>query len=241
MNIRRTLCVCIAVAMVLSATAAQAEIVRPVTFTIDDGSSAISWGAKGTALDKGYDVIGGRNEATWQASWDLFVDPDPVINGIISVTNPTAVTQTYTLNVSMPISPQLIGGSLTGGSVVGGVTDNNGNGAVLSTSGANPFYYSQIDGGNYVPLFTAPTVVTVVNPFDSASTGKATFGAPIPSQPGPAVLSSIGIKLTFQLSPFDSASFTSVFVANPIPEPATWGMLLTGVALIGARFWRRKR
>jgi len=65
------------------------------------------------------------------------------------------------------------------------------------------------------------------------------FGTPIPSAPGPAALASIGINLEFTLTPGDSASFTSIFVVEPIPEPNTFALVALGLVGLAARRGRR--
>jgi len=171
-------------------------------------------------------------------SVNLNLDTDPIVNAVIAVQNLAFVTQQFTLTVTLPVAP--VGpSSLTGGSVAGGVTDNDGNGATLSTVAGSAFYTALIDGVLHQALFPHSTVLTQPNAFESADLVPAAFGTPIPSQAGPAVATSIGIRHDFNLTAQDAASFTSVFVVEPIPEPST--VLLLGIGLAAlARAARRR-
>src|SRR5262245_16082996 len=169
---------------------------------------------------------------------DLNLDTDPAVNAVIAVRNMAAGTQQFTLTVTLltaPVGPS----SLTGGSVAGGVTDNNGNGATLQTAPGSALYTALIDGVTHQTLFADPTSLSVVNPFDSADlTPPGAFGVPIPSLPGPNVATSIGIRYDFLLTSQDAASFTGVFDVEPIPEPASAALFslgLGGLALLGRR------
>src|SRR5262245_27404476 len=169
---------------------------------------------------------------------NLNLDTDPAVNGVIAVQNNSAGTQQFTLTTTLltaPVGPS----SLTGGSVAGGVTDNTGNGAPLSTAPGSALYAALIDGVVHQTLFPDPTSVSVVNPFESADlVPPGAFGVPIPSLPGPLVATSIGIRYDFTLTGGDAASFTGVFVVEPIPEPASaalFGLGLGGLALLGRR------
>lgn len=170
-------------------------------------------------------------------SWSVFVDSDPVISGIVAVTNTSAVTQQYTLTFTLPIAPAIPGSSLIGGSIQGGVTDGNGDGATLSTPTGSAFYTARIDGADVQSLYLDPQSF-FAGGFLSTNVPGLAFGTPIPSQLGPAALSTIGIRLDFLLTAGDSASFTSNFVVTPVPVPAAaW---LFGGAL-GALGWLRRR
>jgi hypothetical protein len=158
-----------------------------------------------------------------------------------TITNNTLTTNNYSVLITMPISPQILSGSKTGGSVQAGVTDNNGDGATLGQSGVLPLYTALIDGVAYQSLLPpGPTSVTVGS-FLSGTLGPGQFGLPIPSQPGPNVLTSIGIRLDFSLTAGDSATFSSVFVVEPVPEPASIVLGSCGLALVMGAAIRRRR
>jgi len=223
----------IAASLLLSAASSQA-----IPFSLEVSVGGVSAGT----LDEGQ--LGcsdtGTNTATCSAqnidigglritNLDLTLDNDPVVSGEVAVQNLFPGTQTFTLIFTLPTGP--IGPStLTGGSVAGGVTDNTGDGATLSSTAGVAIYTSLLDGSPFQPLFPDPTSVSS-GAFDSADiVPPGAFGTPIPSLPGPAVLSSIGIQYNFSLTGGDAASFTGVFVVQPIPEPST--ALLVGLGLV---------
>lgn len=171
-------------------------------------------------------------------SLNFNLDTDPIVNAVIAVQNLAFVTQQFTLIVTLPVAP--VGpSSLTGGSLAGGVTDYNGDGATLSTVSGSAFYTALIDGVLHQALFPHSVVLPQPNAYEGADLVPASFGNPIPSQPGPAVAKSIGIKYDFNLTAQDGASFTSVFVVEPIPEPSTALLLGVGLAAL-ARASRRR-
>jgi len=183
---------------------------------------------------------GGATVGTLQLdSWNVFVDTDPVISGIVAVTNMGAVTQQFTLLFTLPIAPAIPGGTVIGGSIQGGATDNNGNGVTLSTPGGSAFYTARIDNADVQSLYLDPQSFSAGN-FLSVNVPNLAFGTPIPSQAGPAALVNIGIRLDFLLTPGDSASFTSNFVVQPAVVPVPAAAWLFGGAL-GLMGWLRRR
>lgn len=172
-------------------------------------------------------------------SWNVFVDSDPVINGIVAVTNLSAVTQQFTLVFTLPIAPAIPGGTVIGGSIQGGATDNNGNGVTLSTPTGAAFYTARIDGADVQSMYLDPQSFSAGS-FLSVNVPSLAFGTPIPSQPGPAALVNIGIRLDFLLTAGDSASFTSNFVVLPavVPVPAAVWLFGSALGLLG---WTRRR
>jgi hypothetical protein len=168
----------------------------------------------------------------------LSVDMDPFISASVDVVNTTASVQTYTLIFTLPVGP-IAGGSLMGGSVQGGLTDANGDGiGTLSTVGpGTALYFGRIDGINVQPLFADVKTISVSTAFGSAS-DSTSAGLPGPTIAGPSVATSIGIQHQFSLTPGDRATFSSVFVVVPVPEPGSLSLLALGGALL---LWRRRR
>jgi hypothetical protein len=169
-------------------------------------------------------------------SWDLTLDNDPVVSGPVAVTNLNPLlSQQFTLLFTLvtgPIGPS----TLTGGSVQGGMSDLDNNDATVSTAAGSAFYSALIDGVTVQTLYADPQSFSAGEPFLSGNVPNLAFGTPIPSQPGPAVVANIGIKLDLILTAADSASFTSNFVLQQVPEPATAALLgLAGIALLGRR------
>jgi hypothetical protein len=172
-------------------------------------------------------------------NWNMTFDNDPVVQGITAVTNNNLLSsQQFTLVFTLPTGP--IGPStLSGGSVQGGMTDNTNDDATVSTATGSAFYQGLIDGVSSPArtLYADPQAFSAGGAFLSGNIPNTAFGTPIPSLPSPAVVSNIGIKLDFILTPGDSASFTSNFVVV-VPEPATavtFGLGLVGLAIAGRR------
>jgi len=163
---------------------------------------------------------------------DLHIDSDPVVTGTTGVTNLFSTTQQITLLFTLPIT-SIPGNTLRGGSIQGTATDNNGNGVTLSTVSGSALYTALVDGADTSSLYPDPFSTSAGN-FGSASIPADEFGAPIPSDPGGPALNSIGIRLDFLLTPFDSASITSNFVVV-VPEPGTAALLALGLVLVAAK------
>lgn len=223
----------------LFAAGAWATTIPALTVTIQAGSGSPSELAPTgqTTEDPDQFTFSGSAAGTgWTLTWDMAVDVDPFVTSNVSIINTTAATQTYTIVVTLPVIP-IAGSTVMGGSVQGGITSNATPGT-LSTASGVAFYTALIDGSPVATLYSDPTSVSS-GAFLSANLASAAFGTPIPSAAGPAVTSSIGIQLKFMLTPGDQATFSSIFVVEPVPEPATLALLSVG--LVGVVMAARRR
>ncbi len=172
----------------------------------------------------------------WKLEWDIEAEADPFLHATFTLTNLLASAQSFTLNSVLPIDPQILGGSLTGGSFSGTLLDAGGGGATLESSPGGsppPMYMARIDGTDYQALADAPQSFTA-NPLSTTAFGPFEFGVPIPSQLGPDVLTDIEIETNFRLSGNDQTVLVATFVV--VPEPATLALLsLGGLGLVVAR------
>jgi hypothetical protein len=169
-------------------------------------------------------------------AYNMTMGYDPFISASVDVVNNTALTQTYTLIFTLPISPPITPGSRIGGSTQGGLTDANNDGVgTLSTVGpGTALYYGQIDGADVLPLFPDPNSLSV--PFRGGSASESTSaGLPGPTIPGPSALTSIGIKHEFSLTAGDRATFTSFFDVEAVPEPGSLSLLAVGGLIMAFR------
>lgn len=168
-------------------------------------------------------------------SWTYLVDPDPFVVGTFTMTNETSAVRDYIVDFSLPIAPAL-SASLLSGQVAGTLTDANGSGSALLTSVGGGFVYSALADEVLVQGLMANAIqqVTVTNGTSSFSGGS--FGFPTPIA-GPAINQTIGIRFAFSLSAGDSVSFSSVFVANPVPGPTS---LMVAAIFGGIRRRRRE-
>jgi hypothetical protein len=175
-------------------------------------------------------INGNVTRSTFAIDFGLQLDPDPFISNSFNLTNNTAVTQTYTVTVTLPISPAVAFPSQTFGSVSGSLVDGNGDGAslVTTTGPGSAIYTAIIDGTDYMQLITDPFSISAP-PFATTPIGPANFGL-LSGQPG--ANSTIGIRNTFTLSPGDSVNFVSTFLI--IPSPGAVSLLALG-GLVAAR------
>jgi hypothetical protein len=184
-----------------------------------------------------YSHIGNGNGVEFSVSWDVDVNADPLIVGTLNLTNLSATTEEFLLTITLPTAP------FPGPNVMGGYfgvvtySDANHDGVVtINTVGTSPFYEALVGGaivqslGSFnVTAFGGDGVVGTISP--------DAFGTPIPSDPAPAVTSSIGTSIRFELSGGDRVSIPIRFEVAPVdvPEPAALALVGLGLAALVAR------
>jgi hypothetical protein len=239
----------LAMALLAFAGAAQADLVDPEYTMVFSAAACDDQGVcgelvemggvngphdpGGTGTDTGYyslnDVtLGG---VAFIDHWDSAYDIDPFVTNNFNVTNISGVTQVFDILVTSPVvvtGPQ----TLMTGSIGLSVTNTASGGATLTDTGV-AVYQALIDGVTVETLFDPAFTLTCAPPFCS-DTDNAMFT----NQIGPQANANIGIRIRFTLSPGDSASGTSVFNIEAVPEPVTammLGMGLVGLAIAGSR------
>ncbi len=227
------------------------------TIVVTAGGGVWEWGLNGSPNDNedgSWNYDGTRTEdageGSWTLDWNINASRNEtdstaraaqtafVFNNLV-LTNNTGMTQSVTMTTMIPIAPAITPSSLMGGSASGTLTTNGDGGSMSNIGGSEAMYRALIDGafvGGIADLHNFDSSISTVG-FGSESTGFEDFGTPIPSAPGPAVNSSIGITLQFDLTPGDSVSWTSSFVVNVVPTPGAGAVF--GIAGICAM--RRRR
>jgi hypothetical protein len=240
---------CAVAAFCASIATADTTVLPDLMMRLGVGNSVYTYNAatEGNAWSNGNSTFGYAGSVTnpfggsgFSLSWGLLVNPDPFIVGNLVVTNTSGATQTFFLDVSLPINVALQS-SLVGGSVTGTVTDLTGDGATVSSiPTGGPIYTALTDvnpdfsGGNVAGTLLAGASASA-GAFQSSTIGPAEFGGPIPAQPYGAVTTNIAIRLQFTLTAGDSASFTSLFVVVPAPG----ALAVAAFGLVGGS--RRRR
>lgn len=228
----------LALALLLAAPAHAAPITPPPSLVIQ-----LEWAMTGTSIptsgginnpDGSYSFVDSASNADWALDYDVRVVADPEVHGTFTLTNLTANTTEFILTVASTVSPVGAPTTLDGGyGQVDFFDDNLSSLVQYDPVGGNPFWAGQID---------SVTAATLGNVGGSASGGPGVFGntsglALSTVTGGPAVSSSIGIQLHFELSPGDRIVINdAAFVVVPEPDSGT----LAAFALIGLAALQRR-
>ena len=211
---------------------------RVVESGVASGGEACNFGSVSRVSATEWFFQGNHSNTTGTSmSWAYLVDPDPFITGTFSLTNETAFGKSYVVDFSLPISPA-IAQSFVSGQMSGTLTDSNGSGSASMTSTNGGAVYTALADDVLVQSLMSNANQTVASAFGTTSFSGGSFGQGVPPLAGPAINSTIGISFSFTLSAGDSVSFSSIFVANPVPTP---GALAMGIlSLLVARCGRRR-
>ena len=252
-------CVVIALGVVTFAPPAAGDVPSfRLQWTTNDGTVNYDWTQFGTLHGFGSHDVPGTNQewtgwryeggaggAGWEIKWDSVFNNatgglapgGAFVTANIVVTNNDVSIQNFSL--LMTLATGTLGAVTERGSVVGTVTDLNEDDATVFAPTGSRIYTPMIDGAAEAAgfLMVDPFSQNAGGTFQSSAVGPADFGIPVPLVASQSVDESIGILLDFDLTPGDTASFTSIFEVI-IPAPGVIGLL--AVAAVGTRRRRRR-
>lgn len=180
--------------------------------TANDGSNNFSFEGGGTVTGQ------------YAVNWDLLMNPDPFIDGSVTITNLSNFAQNFTVNLSVPVTPAFSNG-LMSGSINATVFDANNSGAATLQPQTTNIYFGRIDDANALSLF-AQSLTCSGSAGCSISSSDAQTSIPVGG-----VNTKIGTRLVFNLSANDKVTFSTHFEVMPVPVPASaW---LMGSAILG--------
>ena len=207
------------------------------------GDEAIRTGWNYSGELVGSDSGGGQDAPPgfWTLQWNcVFAQgADGVASGggafvtanIVVTNNDPLNIQNFSLLMTLPVKGIL--NPEERGSVVGTVTDITFDDATVFAPAGSQIYTPRIDGIDEAPgfLLQDPFSASAGGPLQSAPVGPADFGIPAWVPATQAVDANIGIFLSFDLTPGDSASFTAIYEVQPIPGPAALPLLALGLLI----------
>lgn len=156
-----------------------------------------------------------------------------LLGGSLNYSNISSQTQFVTMAFELPALNNSAT-SLIGGSFSGSFTANGDGGFLALGSPAQLSLWEAAIGDGTIGLLNGWSGITVA-PNASVSLGSHSFGLPGPSMVGPGSFTSTKIQLSFRISAGDSTSFSTVFVAQPVPAPGALALIAVGICALPRR------
>jgi hypothetical protein len=142
--------------------------------------------------------------------------------------NTGTTARRFTLVRSVPAIGSVSTDLLMTGSVTATLTDMNGNGASIKSSGSAPVYSAFIGETLVETLWNAPYEFKITTPFGGGTTPTDSFVELVPA----GVTGDYRVQIDFTLSAGDVASIVGTF---DIPSPGAGVVLLTAGGFLGGR------
>lgn len=238
-------------ALLLAGTASASTVTLGLSW-LNSAGQTVSWSGSDTGTPTGTGAeeqfvgsfsqapgTGGTGPGAWALSWDFTADVDPFVNGFFSLQNNSTIVQTYTLTVSLPITPPVVPVSTIGGSIGVTVTDANGSGAASVASVGSGFVFNAANDGTSTLQLLGPGFALNAPFAGGSATASANAGLPGGTISSISANGTISIAHTFTLTPGDSVGLTSFYLVNAVPEPGT--LALFGSGAVGLLLLGRKR
>jgi hypothetical protein len=197
-----------------------------------DGNLILTDLPAGDPAGSGFRYNGGGSFGSVFMTYSLFGDPDPIVSGSFTLENMSNATVEVELQVTLPILPSLPDFTVMTGSVAVSMTADLDGGELAALPGI-PFWQGMIDGSTVGGATDLLSGLSMFNPGPGSPPGESAGFVGID---GPAALDSIGIRISFSLTPGEQMSFTSVFNVV-VPGPSGLALL----AALGAVRTRRRR
>jgi len=229
---------CVGVAALLAATggAFAQDATLPAGTVLRFNNTNLTSDVTTANADGSITTEGEQGGASWSLVWDITLKEDPFIAGTLTVRNLSAIARDFNITLSLPTTPPLTS-SLYGGSLNAELRDTGGDFSASLQPISTPIFRGTIDGSTTLQLFAIG-----LNCFGSSAgctaSGSDSSGLPGPTLAGPAVNTSIGTLLSFNLSAGDTVVFTTRFDVVPVPLPAA--LPLFSMGLVGLFGLRRK-
>lgn len=207
------------------------------------GLSWHSWQTVSGAIDRNGAAAPTNSADPWATK--LFITKlqgqvDPEMSYGFYFKNNTAGTLSYVVNYGETIAPTLTGAYQISADISGAMTNTDGSTAVAPTAGAL-IQHLQLSSDNGATFVNAGVDV---GPGASGGAGSSVYGPFSASASGTAPLA--GYNYWNFNTQFSLSGKKDVFVANgsavitPVPEPASEGLLIGGLGLIGLVILRRR-
>jgi hypothetical protein len=217
-------------ALLLAGPAAASTLSFSLSFVNASGGTSTWNGSQaGTVSGTQETFVGQQVASGWALGWNVTADTDPFVNGFFSIQNNTAVTQTYSFTVTLPVAPPITPISTIGGSIGVTITDANGDGVATAASVGSGYVFNAANDGT-TTLQLLPSF-SLSAPFAGGSaTASASAGLPGATISSIAANGTISITHTFTLTPGDSIGLTSFYQVSSVPEPGTLTLFAAGAA-----------